>query len=122
MCGSLSNSTSVSLVEVVLCLTVRCTVGVCVYVSNCTVYCIVGRCGSMSNCTGVSLIGVVPKPASQVEEDGEDVGQEQHHGGIRAIRGHGAPRPAPARLHRQVRRQGHREVKRPVALRYSSAE
>lgn len=34
--------------------------------------------------------GLVPKPSSEVAEDGEVLGTVHHHGRVRALRGHGA--------------------------------
>jgi len=40
--------------------------------------------------------GVVSEPQSQVAQDGENVGQKQHHGGVRSVRGDGTPLVASA--------------------------
>ena len=46
--------------------------------------------------------GLVPEQESQGEEDEQDVGPGQHHGGVRAVRGDGEALPAPARHHHQA--------------------
>ena len=47
--------------------------------------------------------GLVPEQESQGEEDEQDVGAGQHHGGVRAVRGHGSALPSTARHHYQER-------------------
>lgn len=63
----------------------------------------------------IFLPGVVPKPASEVAEDGEVLGAEHHHGGVRAVRRHGAALAAAPRDHPQEC-QGERQ-RRAVASR-----
>ena len=41
--------------------------------------------------------GLVSEPASQGAKDEQDLGPGEHHGGVRAVRGHGAPLPPPPR-------------------------
>ena len=61
---------------------------------------------------------MVPEPTGQVAQVGEDVGPQQHHGRVRAVRGHGPPLAAAAGEHRQVGRGGHRRFERPLAARW----
>ncbi|KAH3853564.1 hypothetical protein DPMN_096092 [Dreissena polymorpha] len=51
----------------------------------------------------ISSTGMVPKQARQVAKDREDVGKEQHHGGVRPLRRNGAARAATSGLHREER-------------------
>jgi len=46
--------------------------------------------------------GVVSEQTSQVAQDGEDVGQVEYNGGVRAVRGDGTTLAALARQHSQV--------------------
>ena len=72
--------------------------------------CVVLRRGP-SRCFVVRRAGVVPEPARQVAQDGEDVAavewwlQLQHHGRVRTLRRHGPPLAASAPLHRPAGRR-----------------
>ena len=52
------------------------------------------------------IAGVVPEPARQVAQDGEDVEsfELQHNGRVRPVRRHGQTLAAAAALHRSTRR------------------
>lgn len=63
----------------------------------------------------LALAGLVPESQSQVEEAGEVLGPEQRHGGVRALRGHGAAFHPPARVHPQVRQGWHHGLLCPMA-------
>ena len=47
--------------------------------------------------------GLVSEPASQGAKDEQDLGPGEHHGGVRAVRGHGSALPSTARHHYQER-------------------
>ena len=70
-----------------------------------------------SRLTGAPRVpGLVSEPASQGAEDEQDLGPGEHHGGVRAVRGHGAPLPPPPRHHHQAVRD--RRVCRALAPRW----
>lgn len=58
---------------------------------------------------------MVPEPAREMAQDGEVLGPIHHHGGVRALRRHGAPLPAAAGDYPQ-KRQGER-LRRALATR-----
>ena len=73
---------------------------------------------SLTSDTHHILSGLVPEQESQGEEDQQDLGPGEHHGGVRAVRGHGEALPAPPRHHHQAGREW--RVCRPLATRWVS--
>ena len=49
--------------------------------------------------------GLVPEQESQGEEDKQDLGSREHHGGVRPVRGHGETLPASPRHDHQAGRE-----------------
>jgi hypothetical protein len=64
----------------------------------------------------VVCVGMVPKPAGKVAQNGEVLGPQHHHGGVWAVRRHGAPLPATPRDHPEER-QGEQRVRGTLAPR-----
>ena len=61
-------------------------------------------------------VGLVPKPSSEVAQDGEVLGTKHHHGGVRAVRRYGATFAASPGDHPEER-QGEQRVCGALALR-----
>ena len=52
------------------------------------------------------VLGLVSEQESEGAEDKQDLGAGQHHGRVRAVRGHGEALPPPPRHHHQAVRDG----------------
>lgn len=61
------------------------------------------------------LAGLVSEQEGEVEKNGEMLGQEHDHGGVRTLRRHGQAFPPPPGHHPQKRQR--KRVRRPVAVR-----